>query len=258
MKGKIKAVIVVLLLLALTTGVMSTQHALFPSPSANSEISAKTSRIQLIARDIDEFAYNTTSPHTEYLLNNSSGTFLLKLGKWMGGANRSWLCAFGIVNVEPYPIYIMSASVSGDFANWLRIYAHANPNLPADNSTFRPGIVQEKDANFTLLWNGDGKGRQSTAHTYWKLSNATGYVDTYLGYDNNTSYDGGAWPYNNATWDGNNNLWIYNSTTQHLINDTAPYGIANFVWIEVVLIVPTGVDTKDYTCTIKFNLESET
>ena len=258
MNGKIKAYIIVVLLLSFTTGVLSVQYAKTPGTGSEYGISTKESQIQFIAKDVDEFSYNASNPHTEYVLNNSSGTYTLKLGKWMGGCARSWLCAFAVVNVEPYPVYIKSVSVSGDFATWLRIYAHANPNITADNSTQRPGMIQEADANFTLLWNGDSHGRQSALHSDWKLSNGTGYVGSYLGYDNNTSYNAGKWAYNNATWDDANKLWVYNSSSVHLVNDTALYGTANFVWIEVVLIVPTGVDTKDYNCTIRFNLEGGT
>ncbi|MEM3396648.1 MAG: hypothetical protein QW620_03230 [Thermoplasmata archaeon] len=253
MKWKIKTVLVVLLMLSLTAGVMSIQYGKSPGANTNTTISTKDSMIQFIARDIDEFDYSTT----QYVLNNSSGTYTLHLGNWMGGTKRTWVTAFAIVNVEPYPIRVTSAEVSGEAANWLRIYAHANPTIPVDSSVLPPDIICEQNQNFSLLYNGDGGGRTG-GQSYWKLANGTGYVGSYLGYDNNTSYAGGKWPYNNATWDDNNKLWVFNSSSQHMINDTATWGYANFVWIEIVLIVPTGVETKDYTGTIKFFTESET
>lgn len=250
---KLKVVLVVLLLLSLTAGVMSVQYGKFPSSQTNSTVSTKTSSIQFIARDINEFNYSST----QYVLNNTSGTYRLNLGQWMGGAKRTWVTAFAIVNVEDKPIRVVAAEVTGEAASWLRIYAHANPRIPVDGSVLPPGIICEENQNFSLLYNGDGGGRTG-GRSYWQLANKTGYVGNYLGYDNNTSYHAGKWAYNNATWDDNNKLWVFNSSSLHLVNDTATYGYANFVWIEIVLIVPTGVETKDYTGTIRFITESET
>ncbi|MEM4160772.1 MAG: hypothetical protein QW531_02185, partial [Thermoplasmata archaeon] len=145
MKWKVKAVVVVLLLLSLTAGVASVQYGKLPGSGVNTEISTKNSTIQFIARDIDEFNYSAT----QYVLNNSSGTYMLNLGKWMGGAKRTWVTAFAIVNVEPYPIRVTSAEVSGEAANWLRIYAHANPTIPVDSSVLPPDIICEENQNFS-------------------------------------------------------------------------------------------------------------
>lgn len=171
------------------------------------------------------------------LTGYTNRSVLFNLGSWMENTSKSFPGAFAIVNTQSVPVRITQIEVLGDASGYLRVYLHKNHTMPCNSSIVAPGTATELtadmqlyyDGSSSILWTGDGG---------WRLGSGLGYNATgCLTYTNGT----GAL---NATRiagfpDSNYYFWLYNESAVPGAN-LAINNTANFVWIEIDVVVPPG------------------
>jgi hypothetical protein len=245
-----KKLTVVLVLLICASLIATTQYVRL-SVSFIFKIETRGARVQFIAADT-----SPAVPET-YLLDDTDddGIYELDLGTWKIKTNKSFPCAFAIVNTELFPIRIYRVKVTGSGIEYLKVYLHKNKDTPCDQELiYKGGITYEtigtdphayESGDTALLyWNGTRAGYPYSidySTTGWVLAAATtgGYVDTTtLYYDDNTATAA----LNSASYNNIKNVWVYEqpATTSNDANGLTNDGTstANFVWVEIDIFYP--------------------
>ncbi|MDI6708824.1 MAG: hypothetical protein QME47_07065 [Candidatus Thermoplasmatota archaeon] len=173
------------------------------------------------------------------------------LGEWYANTSRSFPGAFAIVNAQSAAIRIEKIEVIGD-GSYLRIYLHKNRTKPCNSSIVAPGIITETSDDMQLYY--DGSTSIAWGSAGWKLAAGLGYNET-----NNLIYTNGTYTVNATRIggfpDANYYFWLYSesapSNASLANNDTA-----NFVWVEIDVVVPPGASSVSVSGELIFYFRS--
>jgi|GEM_PF-583111 len=239
---KTKKIIALLIVLGVITSIVAVQMTLMKQEVTH-KVSTYSSCIRFMARDQSLNISDTWS----LIRSNDNKTWTIKLGNWTVGTNRSYAAVFAVVNEEPFEIKLTKIEVvgttrpvgEGEFwiSDFLRIWVHShprywcNPDLAGDD-------VLEEDANKTLMWNGS-----ASTGGYWTLSAGDGNVST---------YSNGTYAYN-STWNSTYHTWLWDGTERGVY---AQNGTADYVWLQMDLMIPNTALNGTYAGDIKFFFEA--
>lgn len=244
-KNKLKIIATVLVIACLIGAFCATMYL---RVRLRSEVSIKYYEmgIQYMAMD-----RNITG---DYVLQNDSYAYRLNLSTWGTTTAKTYPAAFAIVNPADRALIISKIEVKGTTSP-LRIYLHKNATLPCDPDAFHDdqGINFEDGATDMQLYY-DGTTSIDWGNNGWRLGAGLGYNDTgaLMYTDDGTEYNA-----INATWNSTLGVWTYNSTPLAGTNK-ANNLTANFVWVEIDLIVPGTAETAEYEDEILIHVEVST
>ena len=170
---------------------------------------------------------------------NTTSALELRLGgNISANQNKTYTCAFGIVNEENYAVNITHINVSseGTGADYMQIWLHGNRTAQ-----------KESDPSAVKMWDGVGAGGGGSqgygnASNVWVL--AAGNNDPSNMCDNHN--ENGAAPQIDTPWD-EQALVRYSTNT---VNDSMS-GVSDFVWVQISINAAADADTTaTYTGTI--------
>jgi hypothetical protein len=187
-----------------------------------------------------DFMAGDRAPEGHYVLTGyAENRVKFNLGRVYPGEAKSYPCAFAIVNTQSIAVRISKIEVIGDTLNALRIYLHKNHTKPCNAAIVAPGIITETSEDMQLYYDGSSSINWGTAG--WKLGAGLGYNAT-----GNLIYtdDGTSARAINATRvagfsDSKCYFWTYVETPTKGSN-LANNNTANFVWVELDAIIPSG------------------
>jgi len=240
---KMKKIITLLIVLGTVTSIIAVQMA-FVKQEVTHKVSTYSPCIRFMARDQSLNISDTWS----LIRSNDNKTWIIKLGNWTVGTNRSYVAVFAVVNEEPFEINLTKIEVVGItrpagegeywISDFLKIWLHShprywcNPDLAGDDIT-------ETNENKTLMWNG-------TASTggYWVLGAGDSDASTYFNGTNTYS----------STWNSTYHTWLWDGSERgaYAGNRTADY-----VWVQMDLMVPDNALNGTYAGEIGFFFEAE-
>lgn len=173
--------------------------------------------------------------------NETDVQVTLRLGDMFSSSmQRTYSAAFGLVNEELYPVNITHINISSSSATYIKIWLHGNRTANANSTVNDPTTV--------FMWNNNTIVNASNI-TAWTLA---------AGDQNSSSMCYNTSNRTNCTiptpWDFPNTSHVRYS----LNNSNAESGVADFVWVQVMIDIPETVDAiGDHTGTIWIHLESE-
>jgi len=158
--------------------------------------------------------------------------------RFAGGMTKTYSAAFGIVNEENYTINITHINVTSLNHTYLKIYLHGNRSANANNLT--------QDPTGVFMWNNNTVVNESNT-TAWKLA---------AGDDNSTNM---CYNTSNRAATTIKTPWDKTAHVRYSRNDSnASSGISDFVWVQIILDIPTQVDAiGPHTGTIWIHMEAE-
>ncbi len=169
------------------------------------------------------------------------------------GMNLSIPDAFAIVNTGGSPVRLTKIEVAGDTNGYLRIYAHKNYTRPCDPDISNiplDGCDPDNQLYYngtSLEWNDNG----------WVIGSGQGYNETgNLIYTDNGQMDRAVTATRKGGYPGARHyFWVYdeNPTTGSNIADNST---ANFVWIEISVVIPQDVEETSVDADIIFHFKS--
>ncbi len=187
------------------------------------------------------------------LTRDINSTIRISLDGLKPGMNLTIPDAFAIVNTAPSQMRLTKIEVTGDTNGYLRIYAHSNYTKPSNASI--SNIPDEYcDPTAQLYYNGTSIDWSEGG---WIIGSGVGYNTTgNLMYTDNGQMDHAI----NATRKGGYPnaryyFWAYDEDPASGSN-FAGNSTANFVWIEISVVVPDGAEDTTVDSTIKFHFSS--
>jgi len=219
-----KKALVVLVLAATVMGVASMQYAKL-GVSMQYTVSTKYSLIQLMAGD-------GAVVGTGYVLTNSSSTYVVQLGTFAKGFNKTYSAAFAIVNSESNVKLRITKVYCTDTRTIIAL--HENMSVNAFSETGTGAYIVYYDKGNTYDYTSDG----------YVLRNGQG--DYSAGSLQYTANDGGAWT--SATFDSSN-VWITGALKNADVS-TDPTSKSNFVWVQITIDLTGATDGTTVNDTI--------
>ena len=165
--------------------------------------------------------------------NTTTGLELVFGGNISRGQNKTYTCAFGIVNEERFPVNITNFNVTttGTGADYLQIWLHGN-------RTFQ----KESDASAVKVWDKGQVASYGNASTVWVLAAGDKNPSTMC---DNKNQNGAATKVD-TPWD-TRALVRYSDNS----NNRSKSGVADFVWVQISLDIPGSADQSlTYTGTV--------
>lgn len=231
-----KVLLPLVLLVALST-VMATQYGVI-RVDYSYQITCRDNYIHFLARDTDPTS--TTKP---LIYQSSNDTYYqFDLGKWAQGTNKTYTAAFAIVNEEAYAVNLDKVVVVGTGADYMYIYVHEHAQKTCNSAFTSDSSDQEAAADYKVMWDGSS----GSASNYWVLAGGDQNTSSYS--DGTTTLD--------ATWDGTYFVSKFDSTDDTGNTKEAVNGTADYVWVEVGLIIPTSASAATMSGTIYFEFEA--
>ena len=150
----------------------------------------------------------------------------LVFGNFTAGQNKTYTCAFGIVNEEAYAVEITHMKVvTSSGSDYMQIWLHGDRDAHCDGD----------DASSVFMWNqGSAAGGHSdNSSAAWTLAAGNQDPDDMDGSNVNTPWDSSA-------------------SVRYSIDDTdAVSTVDDYVWVQVSIDAPTNADvTASYTGTV--------
>jgi len=165
--------------------------------------------------------------------NDTNPYAQIELGSWMPNSRKNYTAAFAIVNEERLPVNITHVNVSGTGASYMTIWLHGNQSKDVDE--------EAGTAKVRVLSNGASVFGSNSCP--WKLG---------LGNGNPANMNTGGTTVL-TPWDTSAHVRYNSTTTVNAIN-----GSSDFVWVEVVIDIPSSAAPADVTGTIYFYFKATT
>jgi hypothetical protein len=192
------------------------------------------------------------------VLTSDGVDFAIDLGTWAGRTNKTYTAAFALVNCEVYSVRLYSVNVTNPTvstdADNIYIWVHARRTSLCSYAQHNiPSTDSRVDTDKVLMWDG------ANGHPFgnsWTLAAGYGYGATAAcQYDNDTT--DGIGP-DDATFSGFN-VWTWDSTplgSNDALDSAGSTANANFVWVEITIVVPEGESSGSHGGIIQFQFES--
>ena len=161
--------------------------------------------------------------------NTTTSLELVLGGNISAGQNKTFTCAFGIVNEEQYPVNITHINVSATIDH-LQIWLHGNRTQQ-----------KESDPSAVKVWDKGGAVGYGNGSTAWVLAAGDGNPSTMC--DNHNQ--NGAAPQLDTPWDTSALVRVSTNT-----NNDSMSGVSDFVWVQISIDVPATATQTTYTGTI--------
>jgi len=170
--------------------------------------------------------------------DNSTGNRALTLklgGNWTENFNKTYTCAFGIVNEENFSVIISHVNVStyGGAADYLKIWLHSDRDAKAGSDASGSNV---------MVWNKGSVGF-GASDSVWVLADG----------------DQNAWTMNNH--DGNDITTQWNQTAHvrySLSNIDAINSTDDYVWVQISVDIPAAAPAGSYTGLIWVHFRANT
>ncbi len=166
------------------------------------------------------------------LTNVTTPLSQIVLGNWMPNSRKNYTAAFAIVSEEKLSVNITHVNASGTGAQYMTVWLHGNRSKDVN--------AEASNAKVCILRNGVSVFASDNCCP-WKLGAGNGNVANMNGTAINTKWDTSA-------------SVRYNATT----NINAINGSRDFVWIEVVIDLPTNAAAATVTGTLYFYFKATT
>jgi hypothetical protein len=216
---------VMLVVLSMT---MATQYATTRVTFSYGIVNPSDADIRFIGSDN---ASDGTGRVLRVTTNGTNPYAQIELGNWMPNSRKNYTAAFAIVNEENLPVNITHVNVSGGSASYMTIWLHGNQSKDVSEEV--------GDAKVCVLTNGSTIFDSNDCP--WRLGQGNGDVSNMNGTTVLTP------------WDTTANVRYNSTTTVNAIN-----GTSDFIWVEVVIDLPTSAAPADVTGTIYFYFKATT
>jgi hypothetical protein len=166
----------------------------------------------------------------------NSNSVELYFGEWAENITKVYTAAFAIVNEEQFAVNITNVKVTmGSGVDYMKIYLHTHGDKDASGQFDGP-----YPGNSTLVWN-----KTDVTHTAWTLQ--AGNQQSH----NAKNSIGGLFT---TEEDNTSDVRVASIANQSQIAGD----LADFVWVQIVLEIPSNAPQVDYRGTIEFTFESTT
>ena len=204
-----------------TTMVIATQYAVTRIGYEYIIVHPSDSSIRYIGSDNSSDGIRTLRVEGDNVTNIRVKLFLGR--NFSANQTKYYSAAFGIVNEERFPINITHIDVSSSQSTYLRIWLHGDRDANANNTLNDPSSVLMYD-NGTII--------NDSNTIAWTLAPGDENPNTMCSnVSDRSNYS------INTTWDDVAHV-------RYSLNDTnAVSGVADFVWVQVALVIPDVVDS---------------
>lgn len=235
-KKSIAFIAVILIIIGITAGY--TIQYILSNMGGTMNVTLKEANIQFMSADRN-VSSGYVLRNTTYL---STFAYKIELSEWVTATNWTSPAAFAIVNTQPTNMTISKIEVTGDTNGYLRVWLHKNMSRPCNSSMMPPDLVCESSADKQIYY--DGTQSFNYGNSGWRLYRGLGY-NASIG--NLTYTDDGTESHAiNALWNDTLNIWVYNKTIG-IGSNLANNDTANFVWVEIEVVVPDGASDNSYS-----------
>ena len=249
-----KGLVAMIAIVIASTAVIATQYATVKI-NATVIVNHQFSAIQYMASDGSPVGSGKV-----LTWDGANFAYKLDFGTWMPGSTKLFTATFALVNTESVPLMVTGIRVTGDVMLG-EIWLHEN--MSKLSNTNISGVTPGENPGTNWHACQDGATADSTVEYFdgtnpvatipWVLAAGHGYSTggTILDYTN----DGGTgWTSASYT----SNVWVYDAglTDATGLTCSSTTSLANFVWVEMQLVIPSDADSQTLNAVITFSFAS--